>query len=84
MFHLIRQLDSPLIGIFQSVASISTSMKLSLGSPLGLCDYLFLIFEVFIVIWYSVVLPYENSCVPVDIFFNFSYKASIVEAVLFY
>ena len=42
MFHPSTQLYSTLISIFQSVASISTSMQLSLGSPLGLCDYLLL------------------------------------------
>ena len=41
MFHPSRQLDNPLIGIFQSVVIIPTSMQLSLGSPLGLCDYIF-------------------------------------------
>ena len=41
MFHPSRQLDNPMIGIFQSAVIIPTSMQLSLGSPLGLCDYIF-------------------------------------------
>lgn len=40
MFHPSTPFDTPLICIFQSVASILTSMQLSLDSPLGLCDYM--------------------------------------------